>query len=54
MAMFAHLAPESRIALIRHNGIRRLRQAVGDFPGGVFAVPETDYIRVWYSSTNRR
>ena len=41
MAMFVHLAPESRIALIRRNGIRRLRQAVGSSPGGVFAVPVT-------------
>ena len=41
MAMFVHLAPESRVALIRRNGIRRMRQAGGDFPGGVFAVPVT-------------
>jgi hypothetical protein len=41
MAMFVHLAPESRIALIRRNGIRRMRRAVGHFPGGVFAVPVT-------------
>jgi hypothetical protein len=41
MAMFVHLALESRIALIRRNGIRRLRRSHGDFPGGVFAVPMT-------------
>jgi len=41
MAMFVHLAPESRVALIRRNGIRRLRRAWGDFPGGIFAVPVT-------------
>jgi hypothetical protein len=41
MAMFVHLAPESRVALIRRNGIRRLRRARGDFPGGVFAAPVT-------------
>src|SRR5580658_1110732 len=41
MAMFVHLAPESRIALIRRNGIRRLRPARADFPGGVYAVPVT-------------
>lgn len=41
MAMFVHLAPESRVALIRRNGITRLRRAAGDFPGGVFAVPVT-------------
>jgi hypothetical protein len=40
-AMFVHLAPESRIALIRRNGIRRLRKPAGTFPGGVFAVPIT-------------
>src|SRR5262245_59354213 len=34
MAMFVHLAPETRVALIRRNGIRRLRRAMGDFPGG--------------------
>ena len=39
MAMFVHLAPESRVARIRRNGIGRLRKASGDFPGGVFAVP---------------
>jgi hypothetical protein len=41
MAMFVHLAPESRVALIQRNGIRRLRRASGDFPGGVFAMPVT-------------
>jgi hypothetical protein len=41
MAMFVHLTLESRVALIRRNGIRRLRRAAGDFPGGVFAVPVT-------------
>jgi hypothetical protein len=39
MAMFVHLAPESRAALIRRNGIRRLRRPVSGRPGGVFAVP---------------
>jgi hypothetical protein len=39
--MFVHLAPESRTALIRRNGIRRLRRASGGFPGGVFAGPVT-------------
>jgi hypothetical protein len=41
VAMFVHLAPEARLALIRRNGIRRLRRPGGDFPGGVFAVPVT-------------
>ena len=39
--MFVHLAPESRLALIRRNGIRRVRRPAGGFPGGVFAVPVT-------------
>jgi hypothetical protein len=47
MAMFVHLAPESRIALIRRNGIARLRGAVGASPKGVFAVPVT---RNFYAS----
>jgi hypothetical protein len=41
MAMFVHLAPMSQVGLIRRNGIRRLRRAIGDLPGGVFAVPVT-------------
>jgi hypothetical protein len=39
MPMFVHLAPESRVALIRRNGIGRLRKAAGERPGGIFAVP---------------
>lgn len=39
MAMFVHLAPETKAALIRRNGIRRLRKQFGGCPGGVFAVP---------------
>ncbi|HEY7159589.1 MAG TPA: hypothetical protein VH575_36920 [Gemmataceae bacterium] len=39
MAMFVHLAPQSRVALIRRNGICRLRKARSNFPGGVFAAP---------------
>ncbi|HET6573799.1 MAG TPA: hypothetical protein VFG68_09375 [Fimbriiglobus sp.] len=41
MAMFVHLAPESRVPLIRRNGISRLRRAFGCRPGGIFAVPVT-------------
>lgn len=37
--MFVHLTAESRSALIRRNGIRRLRKPVADRPGGIFAVP---------------
>jgi hypothetical protein len=57
MAMFVHLAPESRIALIRRNGIRRLRRAVANFPGGVFAVPVTRNFHVshqWLRELKRR
>jgi hypothetical protein len=39
--MFVHLAPESRVALIRHNGIGPLRKALRDRPTGIFAVPVT-------------
>lgn len=41
MPMFVHLAPESQIARMRHNGISRLRRAIGSRPGGIFAVPVT-------------
>ncbi len=41
MALFVHLTPESRVARIRRNGIRRLRKPAGNFPGGVFAAPVT-------------
>lgn len=41
MAMFVHLTSESRVPLIRRNGIRRLRRPAANFPGGVFAVPVT-------------
>ena len=41
MPLFVHLAPESRLAQIRRNGINRLRRASGDRPAGVFAVPVT-------------
>jgi hypothetical protein len=57
MAMFVHLAPESRIAVIRRNGIRRLRRAVGNFPGGVFAVPITRNFNIshqWLRELKRR
>ena len=57
MAMFVHLTPESRIALIRRNGIRRVRRAAGEFPGGVFAVPVTRNFYVshqWVRELKRR
>ena len=41
MPIFVHLAPESRVALIRHNGTSRLRKARDQRPGGIFAVPVT-------------
>jgi len=57
MAMFVHLALESRVALIRRNGIRRLRPAAGVFPGGVFAVPVTRNFYIshqWLRELKRR
>ena len=41
MAMFVHLVPEARVAVVLRNGIRRMRRSRGDFPGGIFAVPMT-------------
>jgi hypothetical protein len=41
MAMFVHLAPQSRVARIRKNGIGRLRRGAGTTPGGIFAMPVT-------------
>jgi hypothetical protein len=41
MPIFVHLAPGSRVALIRRNGIGRLRRSLGERPGGIFAVPVT-------------
>ena len=57
MAMFVHLTPESRLAVIRRNGIRRLRRPRRDFPGGVFAVPVTRNFYVshqWVRELRRR
>jgi hypothetical protein len=47
MPLFVHLAPESRGALIRRNGLIRLRTASAQRPGGIFAVPVT---RTFYIS----
>jgi hypothetical protein len=41
MPLFVHLAPDSRTALIRRNGIGRLRKQINGRPGGIFAVPVT-------------
>jgi hypothetical protein len=57
MAMFVHLAPESRSRLIRRNGIRRLRKPFGTCPGGVFAVPVVRNFSVshqWLRELKRR
>src|SRR5262249_53298715 len=56
-ALFVHLASESRVALIRRNGIRRLRRAWGEFPGGGFAVPVTRNFYIsheWLRELKRR
>src|ERR1700716_869562 len=55
--MFVHLSPESRAALIRRNGIRRIRRDKADIPGGVFAVPVTRNFYVshqWLRELKRR
>lgn len=57
MAMFVHLAPQSRVERIRRNGIARLRKPIGDRPGGVFAVPVTRNFFVshqWLRELKRR
>lgn len=57
MAMFVHLAPASRVALLRRNGIARLRRARAEFPGGIFAVPVTRNFYVshqWLRELKRR
>jgi hypothetical protein len=57
MAMFVHLAPESQTERVRRNGIRRLRRSVGDFPGGIFAVPVTRNFYIshqWLRELKRR
>lgn len=56
MALFVHLAPESRVAVMRRVGIRR-RRAHRDFPGGVFAVPVTRNFYIshqWLRELKRR
>jgi hypothetical protein len=56
MAMFVHLAPETVVAKIRKNGIRRLRKPWSNFPGGVFAVPLTKhfyYTHQWLRELKR-
>jgi hypothetical protein len=55
--MFVHLAPESRVAVIRRNGIGRPRKAWGDRPAGIFAVPVTRSFYVshqWLRELKRR
>jgi hypothetical protein len=57
MPIFVHLAPESSVARIRRNGIRRTRKACGDRPAGLFAVPVTPdyYISYqWLRELSRR
>jgi hypothetical protein len=57
MPMFVHLTPESRVALIRRNGIGRLRKPSGEHPGGIFAMPVTRNFYVshqWLRELKRR
>src|SRR5437879_6190735 len=55
--MFVHLTPESRVPLIRRNGIGRLRRPAGGRPGGIFAMPVTRDFYVshqWLRELRRR
>lgn len=57
MPMFVHLAPESPAAMIRRNGIGRLRRPHGTHPGGVFAMRVTRNFYVshqWLRELKRR
>jgi hypothetical protein len=57
MPMFVHLAPESRAAQIRRNGIARPRRPGSAYPGGIFAVPVTRNFYVshqWLRELKRR
>jgi len=57
VTMFVHLTPESRLRIVRRNGINRLRRPVGDRPGGVYAVPVTRNFYVshqWLRELRRR
>jgi hypothetical protein len=57
MAMFVHLTAESRLALIRRNGINRLRRSFGELPAGIFAMPVTRNFYVshqWLRELKRR
>jgi hypothetical protein len=57
MPIFVHLAPESRTARIRRNGISRVRKAAAERPGGIFAVPVTRNFYVshqWLRELKRR
>jgi hypothetical protein len=57
MAMFVHLAPQSRAERIRRCGISRLRRATAALPGGVYAVPVTPSFFVshqWLRELKRR
>jgi hypothetical protein len=57
MATFVHLTPESRAALVRRNGIGRLRKPRGAHPGGIYAVPVTRSFYVshqWLRELKRR
>jgi hypothetical protein len=57
MPMFVHLAPESRVSLIRRNGIGRLHKSRGEHPGGIFAMPVTRNFYVshqWLRELKRR
>ncbi len=57
MPIFVHLTPESRVAVIRRNGINRLRKGIDGRSTGVFAVPVTRNFYIshqWLRELKRR
>jgi len=57
MAMFIHLAFESRVSQIRRNGVTRFRRGRGGAPSGLFAVPVTRSFYIshqWLRELKRR
>ncbi len=57
MTMFVHLAAESRVPLIRRNGLSRLRKSTATQPGGIFAMPVTRNFYIshqWLRELKRR
>jgi hypothetical protein len=57
MPLLVHLAPASKLPLIRRNGLKRVRQAGSNLPACVFAIPLTPNFFVshqWLRELRRR